>query len=512
MLKSTGFSRELGAPSPDVLRRLILLVAGVAVLLVLVAALGAYWFFARDGFRQALEAQATTWLGHPVRITAASVQFLPRLAVELQGVRVGEPVQLTLDSVALASDLRPLVNGRIENAEVSISDSRIDLPLPFGLPERSGKGNAAERSDAPVRIVSIRSIALRSVRLRSRGREVVVSADSAYGGTSLALNSFTAESGGTMLKAEGLMVLSPRVDARINVVANRLDLDELLALADAFAPATGGSAQGAGQSPRVAANISADEATAGGIQVRNFTTTLVRDGNSISLTPVQFEAFSGRYASSIQARLGKELSAMIESKIESVDVAQLAAFGGSPDSVTGTLSGAGTFGGSGADFSQILRSARGTGSVSIVKGSIKRLNLVRTVVLFFGRPAPDAAASTDRFDRLDARFSLANRVVHAEALSLTSPDADMAGSGTLNLDTDALEGRVDVTLSEALSRQAGTDLYRYTREGNRVVLPAAIGGTLANPRLTIDVGAAAKRGLRNEVERRLKGILDGLGR
>lgn len=492
------------------LRRILLLIAGTTVLLALVAGGFAYWFLARDGFRQALEAQATGWLGHPVRITAASVRFLPRLAVELRGVRVGEPVQLTLDRVELASDLRPLFNGRIENAEVAISDSRIDLPLPFGLPE--GSGDAAARSDAPVRIVSVRSIALRSVRLRSRGREIVVSADSAYGGTSLALNSFTAESGGTTLKAEGLMVLSPRVDARLNAVANRLDLDELLALADAFAPASGGSARGPRQSPRVAVNISADEATAGGVKVRNFTTTLLRDGSSLTLTPLQFEVFTGRYAGSIQARLGNELSATIESKIEDVDVAQLAAFGGSHDSVTGTLTGASTFSGSGTDFSQMLRSARGTGSVSIVKGSIKRLNLVRTVILFFGRPAPDAGESSDRFDRVDARFSLANRIVNAEALSLTSPDADMAGSGTLNLDTDALDGRVDVTLSEALSRQAGTDLYRYTREGNRVVLPAAVGGTLTNPRLTIDVGAAAARGLRNEVERRLKGILDGLGR
>ena len=494
------------------LRRVLLLIAGLAALLIFLAAGFAYWFFARDGFRQALEAQATAWLGHPVRITAASVQFLPRLAVELRGVRVGEPVQLTLDDVDLSSDLRPLLNGRIENAEISISESRIDLPLPFGLPENSGNSSAADSSNSSVRIVSIKSIALRSVILRSRGREIVVSADSAYGGTSLALNSFTAESGGTTLKAEGLIVLSPRIDARINAVANRLDLDELLALADAFAPASDGSAQDAGQSPRVVASISADEATAGAIKARNFTTTFVRDGGAISLSPIQFEAFGGRYAASIHARIGKELSATIESKIENVDVAQLAAFGGSPDSVTGTLSGAGTFSGSGADVSQMLRSARGTGAATIVNGSIKRLNLVRTVVLFFGRPAPNAGDSTDRFDQLDARFSLANRIVNAEALSLTSPDADIAGSGTLNLDTEAMNGRVDVTLSEALSRQAGTDLYRYTREGNRVVLPAAIGGTLSNPRLTIDIGAAAKRGLRNEVERRLKGIFDGLAR
>jgi hypothetical protein len=63
-------------------------------------------------------------------------------------------------------------------------------------------------------------------------------------------------------------------------------------------------------------------------------------------------------------------------------------------------------------------------------------------------------------------------------------------------------------LSEALSAQAGTDLVRFTREGNRVVLPALVGGTLGSPRVTIDAAAAAKRGLENEVQRRLKGLFD----
>ena len=115
-------------------------------------------------------------------------------------------------------------------------------------------------------------------------------------------------------------------------------------------------------------------------------------------------------------------------------------------------------------------------------------------------------------DRLDVAYSLTNRVLRAEPFSFHSGDADMTGTGTLNLSTDALQGRVNVTLSEALSAQAGTDLIRYTREGNRVVLPAAIGGTLQTPRLTIDVAAAAKRGLRNETERRIKGLLGGFGR
>ena len=83
----------------------------------------------------------------------------------------------------------------------------------------------------------------------------------------------------------------------------------------------------------------------------------------------------------------------------------------------------------------------------------------------------------------------------------------MAGEGTLNLASKALAGRVDISLSEALSAQAGRDLVRYTREGNRVVLPASIGGTLDRPQITIDAAAAVQRGLRNEIQRRLGDLL-----
>ena len=51
-----------------------------------------------------------------------------------------------------------------------------------------------------------------------------------------------------------------------------------------------------------------------------------------------------------------------------------------------------------------------------------------------------------------------------------------------------------------------------TSSFSRVENPAAIGGTLEMPHLTIDVGAAAKRGLKNEAGRRLKGLLDSIGR
>ena len=76
----------------------------------------------------------------------------------------------------------------------------------------------------------------------------------------------------------------------------------------------------------------------------------------------------------------------------------------------------------------------------------------------------------------------------------------------MTLETRALDGTIDMTLSEELSAQAGTDLARYTREENKVVLPARLGGTLEQPRITINATAALRRGLQNEIERRLKGL------
>jgi hypothetical protein len=64
--------------------------------------------------------------------------------------------------------------------------------------------------------------------------------------------------------------------------------------------------------------------------------------------------------------------------------------------------------------------------------------------------------------------------------------------------------RANLTLPEALTAQAGRDLVRYAREGSRVVLPATVTGPLASPSVAIDVEAAARRALRNELENQVR--------
>ena len=490
------------------MRKILLIVAATIVVLLLVATVAMYWFFSGDGMRRALEQQASSWLGQPVKIQAAAAQIFPRPGIGLSGIEVGDPVQLTLASVDLSTDLRALLNRRIEDASVVISDSRIQMPLPFGIPEDN---TAAPQETAAqgggVEVVSVRDISLRDIRIVSRGREVVVSADSSLNGDRLTIESFTAESGSTTLQAEGEAILEPSIDAKLQVKADKVDVDELLALAEAFTPERRAARRGAPQKPmKVSADIQADSATAAGVQIKQFTTRMALDGDRLALSPLTFTLFGGSYNGSLNARLGDSMSMTLKSQLKGLDVAQIAAFGGSPDTITGTLSGDGTFSAQGADMTAALASANGKGTVSIVDGTIKRLDLVRTVVLFFGRPAPETAAATDQFERIDSTFSLARQVFRADTFSMKSRDADIAGTATLALESEALDGTVDLTLSEELSAQAGTDLARFTREQNRVVLPARLGGTLQQPKITINAVAALRRGIQNEIGERLKGL------
>ena len=242
----------------------------------------------------------------------------------------------------------------------------------------------------------------------------------------------------------------------------------------------------------------------------NFSAQVDSRSPRVTMAPVSFNIFGGRYDGEIVATLGDTMSAEIKSRITDLYVAQLAAYGGAANTVSGQLSGNGTFTGRGRDVASALAAARGDGSATMTDGAIQRLNLVRTVVLFLGRPAPGSGEGSDRYDRIDLRFSLADGVARADSFALRSPDFDLTGTGTLTLASKAIDGAFTLLLSEKLSSQAGTDLVRFTREGNRVTLPARVSGTLESPRVTIDAKDALKRGIRNEGERRIKGLLEGL--
>jgi hypothetical protein len=175
--------------------------------------------------------------------------------------------------------------------------------------------------------------------------------------------------------------------------------------------------------------------------------------------------------------------------------------------MSGRLSGSVSATGRGASAEEMLKAARGTSRLTIVDGVIPGLEMVRSIVLAFGRPSGvPPAGSGSAFTRLAGTFSLDDQTLRSNDVTFASRDFDMAGNVAVTMPSGAVTMRADVVLSRELTAQAGTDLRRYAQDDGRVVMPAVIGGTVAKPSITIDMGAALNRAVQNEIQRKLKGL------
>jgi hypothetical protein len=241
-------------------------------------------------------------------------------------------------------------------------------------------------------------------------------------------------------------------------------------------------------------------------------TTLNVAQNRITLNPLAFGMFGGRYQGRLDAdTTGSTPALALNGVVEGISVAELARVAGSPGSMTGTLSGKVALNGQGADSEAIVRTARGTAAATIVDGKIPGLDMVRTVVLAFGKPngAPPAGSGS-AFSRLAGTFAIQNGVIRTDNLVLVSRDFDLSGRGTMAVTGSRIDARANVTLSEELTSQSGTDLRRYAAQDGRVIVPANISGTLHQPSVSLDVASAMQRAFQNELQRRANDLLGGL--
>jgi hypothetical protein len=320
--------------------------------------------------------------------------------------------------------------------------------------------------------------------------------------------SFTAVSGTTTIDATGTVQLAPRVDAMLKARSEHLEAADLIELVAAFTPASTAAPSSSAPPPQIIAEIDAPSASVAGVGIKRLTGTVRAVGTDISIEPVTFDAFAGRHNGWFDATIGEGLEVRFGSSFSNLDAGQLAEFAGAPGALTGRLDASMRLGARGRDLAAVLASLRGAGEFVVTDGVVRGLDLVETVVRFLGR-APQARDEVGTpFNRMAGNFAMGDGRVRSDDLTLHSGDFDIFAAGTLRFDTEALDGRAQVIVSEALSAQAEDAVLRYARTGNRIVLPATIAGTLGRPQVRFDTGAAVRRAVGNEIQRRLSDLLD----
>lgn len=452
---------------------------GLAVILLL-AALGVYFGAGRvlgtDAARLRIEQQLTARLGQPVRIGSIRAAIFPDIAVDLRDVVIGEPAALQLERITILTGLRALFAETIDIREIAVTNGR------------PGGAQPGLSFDLTASVV----------------------------GDRLDVSSLTARGPTTTIAGQGVLTSMANLEGTFEVRSDLLDLSELIAIGAALAPADARGRATAGPSRptpmHLVVTATAPRVRFGAHEFRDLLTTIDVAPSRVVLDRLNLGVFGGRFDGALRADTRTALPVLtLKGTLRGVDSVELLKLTGSSGGITGRLDATVALTGAGAEAASLLQSAHGTIDASLSNGSIPKLDLVRTVVLAFGKPSgvPPEGSGT-AFDRLAGTFALSAGTLRTGNLRLSSRDFDAGGSGTLTLASGAVEARADVILSPELTAQAGTDLRRYAQEDGRVIVPATVGGTLTKPSLFIDVAAALRRAFGNELKRRASDFLGGL--
>jgi uncharacterized protein involved in outer membrane biogenesis len=510
------------------MRRNVLL--GASLLLIAVTAALFLWVrsvFTEDTVRRALASQLSSALGQPVTVGGISAGLYPRVTVNLRQVEIGAPARIRVETLHVGANLRALFSRRIEHARLELSGARVALPLPpFAI--NSDSESPGGSGHPPVELVSIDAIVLRNVEVVSGGRAVKGDIELVPEGRGVALRKMRLRSDDATIDVTGRITDLSGPAGDIAITAGTLRIDRLLEFATDFASGSGmttaasarsgPSRRRTGAAPMdLAVSLAAGRAAIGALVLDRLAGKARITSDVMRLEPIAFGVFGGRYEGSLSFRLSDTPTFALNAALRGVDVARAAAFAGSPNTISGTLSGRLALTGRGLAAASVLQAARGTARVDIVNGVVHNLGLVRTIVVAAsGRAESGGAAGggsrDEPFTKIGTTLTIGGGSASTEDLRFESPNLLMNAAGTLRLDGSSVDLKGRAQLSDELSQRAGRDLVRYTQENGRVTLPVTITGPAASPHVRVDVVDAAKRALFNRAaEEAQKALKKGLG-
>ena len=352
------------------MRKIVALVVLLLVLLTLGAWFAAHRAVGSDLVRAQLEQQLSARIGQRVTIGSAGAVLFPDIAADLRTVTIGEPAAIHLGRVKILTSFRALFSDVIDVREVVISDGRLGgagQPFTFDL------------------AASVLGDRLDITSLKATGRT-------------------------TRIDAKGALTSIANLEGALDATANPLDLNEVIAFADALTPPR--NARADRPSPmHFVVKIAAPAVRFAGYTFRNLSTTIDAAPGQTMLDGVSLEVFGGTFKGRLDADThGAAPVLRLTGHIAGLDVAELRKGSGSPDGITGRLGGTVSLVASGVDGAALLRTARGTINGAVTNGTMPRLDLVRSVVLAFGKPsgAPPEGSGT-AFTRLAGTMTRPSR-------------------------------------------------------------------------------------------------------
>ena len=512
-----------------ILMRRLLIVAAVLAALVVLGVLLIYLFLDTGSVRGAVEARLSATLGQPVSVGRLGVTFFPRVALTGGDVRVGEArtqaPAVQVERIRVLPRLGPLLRREvaIELVELDgfvvsvLRDAKGQWHVPSAVPAPSaaeGAGATVERvrvADGRVRVfdATANGEVEQSASIDEVEAEVTIDA----GGLRLA--PISGRIGRAPISGEARTdARAVRLEFQTEKIADQ-DLPVFLWLLGSERPAFLRLGAAAAASVTVSVDRRTSRLTGKGrlrapdvvlepLRLQQFEAPFVIDGSRLQFTPTAFTMYGGAHRGTITVDLDATPPTWAtDSRMNGLDVGDfLNALAGGDQRIDGTATINAALRGSVGEA--LDRSVRGRLDMSISNGVIRQFPLLATINRTLKLTA--AEGSDTQFERLSATLNIAAGQATTDDLLLEAGHVRVLAAGRIGADRS-----LDLRGSAIVSAERGADAVASVREFARLKnsrgeleIPLTITGSLDAPSFGLDLGAAVKKGLTDELRRRLR--------
>jgi len=485
-----------------------------------------------DIARAGAETRLSAALGQRVTIGEIGLSFVPRPSFTGSDVRVGAADQqapaVRLDRVRLIPRLRSLFSDTIQIEEIRLDGFTVSI-----LRDPEGRWHVppafpAPSPNAPTG-VAIHRVRIAGGRLRvfdgSKGdgaRETSsiddIQADMLLDGAGLHLRPLGGRVGGAAISGEAnVESRSVRLAFDAPAIADA-DLPALLGLLGTGRPTVLRLDEPAAASVSVSIDRSTSRLTGKGtlrapaltvepLRMQRVEAPFTIDGTQLAFTPTTFVLNGGSHSGRVTLALDADPPGWsADSRVEALDVgALLDALATRDARIDGTGRIDATL--QGRVEENFVSSMKGRARLVISDGVLHGFPLLAAVNRALR--LAEAESNDTRFERLSATLAIARATAATDDLVMTAGHVRVEVAGRIGFDRALdLRGKAFISADRVAAAVASVrELARARNARGEIEVPLTIAGTLDAPRFGLDVEAAIRQGVRDELMRRLRGII-----
>jgi AsmA protein len=341
------------------------------------------------------------------------------------------------------------------------------------------------------------------------------SGEFAYGGNALRMSQLDVQLDESDLRGSMALTDLTTHAMSFDLAVNQIDIDRYRA-PDKAGPAAKAVAAKAPPTPLPTDSLRALQlhgtATIGSARIAGITLSQVHVGVAakdgvLHVAPLQANLYGGSCTGDIAFDVHNHPAVLhTEDTLNAVDMAQFLKDFAKTQRFSGRGTVSANLNAAGDTGDALMGSLGGHVNANLANGAIEGVDLwfvvSQAVALIQKQPPPGGSDSgRTKFDSFKASADLNRGVATTKDLSIVSQNLHVAGQGTANLVTDAVDYQVKATVLKG-SGAAGA--------GTLAEVPLTVTGTMAAPKVRPDIEGMAKGRLQQEIQQRAQDVLKGL--